>query len=127
MEINREERGWAGHFIAADSCRFRRNTLLWTGSTYIVVSTVGNYIFQGKVEEIGLNRFYETMVFYSKNTDITYHDIDVSKQISFNSKWALNYIAHESDKDANYMHDTVVLEIMSRIESGELLLQEATE
>lgn len=118
--VSREERGWAGHFCAADSCKFRRNTLLWAGETYIVVSTVGNYWYQGILEEIGVGRYYETAVFFSKADDALYHDADVTKEISFDSPWAIDHISERSDKEANFMHDTVVLEIMSKIERGEL-------
>jgi hypothetical protein len=123
-KVSREERGWAGHLCVADGCRFRRNTLLWSGETYVVVSTVGNYCYQGKPDEIGCNRYYETMVFFSKDDDALYHDADVIKEISFNSPWAIDHISEQSDKEANYMHDMVVLEIMQKMESGELVKPE---
>lgn len=53
-----------GHFCAASSCNFRMNTYV---GEYIV-STVGEYVPEanrrsGKLEELGWNRLYETMVF----------------------------------------------------------------
>jgi hypothetical protein len=64
------------------------------------------------------------MVFFSKDDDALYHDADVIKEISFNSPWAIDHISEQSDKEANYMHDMVVLEIMQKMESGELVKPE---
>ena len=64
-KVKRTERGWAGHFIAADRCMFRRNTLLEYKDRKWVVSTIGNYhpSLYGTVDTIGHERWYETMVF----------------------------------------------------------------
>jgi hypothetical protein len=66
MKITTTERGWGGHFICADKCRFRRNTLISVdGKPKYVVSTVGNMRDRdtGEIEEIGYDRHYETMAF----------------------------------------------------------------
>jgi len=63
-------------------CRFHLNTLLVCGETKIVVSTVGEYYpphEPNKMDTIGLDRFYETMVFYSSNDK--YDDADVSREL----------------------------------------------
>jgi hypothetical protein len=55
------------HFCGAESCRFRMATYV---NGYIV-STIGEWFLKDKTEkqEIGLNRFYETMVFKAIKSD----------------------------------------------------------
>ena len=125
--VKRTERGWAGHFICANRCLFRRNTLLECGDIKIVVSTVGlmptpqEYkklgISQGDFEPIGLDRHYETMAFHASTSDTRYHDADVTRQIYFESPWAISEV--DADDQANIMHEMVVEEITGKLESGE--------
>lgn len=118
--VTRLERGWAGHFICADKCRFRRNTLLTKGDVRIIVSTVGCMVMEiggkTKIHEIGLDRYYETMAFRAK-FDGKYWDVNVSKEISFESPWCVKNA--EDDDIANNQHEVVVTEITQRIEDGE--------
>jgi len=124
-EVKRSERGWAGHFICSERCLFRRNTLLEYNDIKIVVSTVGamidihgeKYPSKFKFETIGYERYYETMAFHSKKGDTRYHDIDVSKQIYFDSKWQIEKL--DSDDTANIMHENVVNEITEKLLKGE--------
>lgn len=119
------ERGWAGHFICADRCRFRRNTLLEHRRIKIVVSSVGlmqksdTYRREGEsiFEKIGVERYYETMAFHANKNDKRYFDADVTKEISFRSEWSINII--DADDLANVMHDNVVKEIKKRLLKGE--------
>jgi hypothetical protein len=114
------ERGWAGHHICANRCRFRRNTLLEYDDKKIVVSTVGlkeNYYNNG-FDEIGLNRYFETMCFYADLNDTRYYDADVTKQIDFDSQWYIDKI--DADDEANIMHDNVVKEISEKLLKNEL-------
>lgn len=115
--VVRTERGWAGHFICSDSCRFRRNTLLAYNDIKIVVSSVGLMLIDGKFVTIGHNRYFETMAFHSDKSDTRYHDADVSKKIYFDSDWAIAEI--DADDKANEMHEAVVLEITNKLLSGE--------
>lgn len=129
------ERGWAGHFICADRCKFRRNTLLEYGDKKWVVSTVGampqsettrkylGSILKNGFETIGLGRYYETMAFEAqpvKNEkgDIVYYDADVSKPIYFDSDWMIDDCNFETDKLANEMHDRVVEELSKKIKGA---------
>jgi len=112
--VNRYERGWAGHFICANRCRFRRNTLLECGETRIVVSTVG--LMENSdgddFDTIGHGRHFETMAFHAEH-DGRYWDADVTREVEFESPWAIG----ESDADdrANEMHETVVNELMAKM------------
>lgn len=125
------ERGYAGHFCASRSCSFRRNTLLEYGDRRIVVSTVGNYRphYHGfgtgrKGEnEIGVNRFYETMAFEAKKEGV-YWEADVTKEVSFKSKWAIDKLELETDKEADEMHEKVVKELSKNLVRGTTPLTE---
>lgn len=113
--VIRTERGWAGHFIAANRCWFRRNTLLTYNDIRIVVSTVGLMDVDGKFEKIGLDRYFETMAFHADKNK-RYFDADVSKQVYFDSDWAISEI--DADDKANEMHESVVAEISTKLEQG---------
>ena len=121
-EVKRTERGWAGHFIAANSCRFRRNTLLECGDIKIVVSTVGAMYINGRIDEIGLDRHYETMAFHVDPNSGEYKDIDVKRQVWFESPWALKVKKTDKfiDAKANDMHEAVVKEISDNLAKGYL-------
>lgn len=107
--VKRTERGWAGHFICPDRCNFRRNTLLEYEGEFIVVSTVGRMVIEyaghSALDTVGLDRYYETMAFYSDTSDMEFHDIDVKRQIYLGCDWALNEI---DDNKANDMHEKAV-------------------
>jgi hypothetical protein len=115
--VIRQERGWGGHFIRADQCRFRRNTLLTLGDVRIVVSTVGRWItYNRKCVEIGPGRYYETMAFHA-SFDGRYWHQNVNRELPFTSPWSVSKL--DADDIANDQHDAVVEEIARRIELGE--------
>ena len=121
MEIKRTERGWAGHFISVNRCRFRRNTLLELGRVRAVISTVGAMMAVDKsgVDMICRYRYYETMVFRARKVGC-YWESNVNKEISFTSKWQIEKFTEKTDKEANDMHEAVVKEISGKIKKGEL-------
>ena len=86
--VKRTERGWGGHFIMADRCLFRRNTLLEYADRRFVVSTVGACYVDGKLEEIGHERYYETMAFEAKLRG-GYIEADVTSPIDCWHPWAM--------------------------------------
>lgn len=120
MTVTRTERGWAGHFIAARNCQFRRNTLLECGEQRVVVSTVGNWVngdVCGKAEEIGLDRYYEAMAFAASLQGL-YWDADVSRQLYFEAEWSVDHVRDEADQEANDIHEAVVAELIGKMEAG---------
>lgn len=122
-EMIRTERGWAGHFICADSCFFRRNTLLECGDDRIVVSTVGSYRTKGKIETIGADgRYYETMAFKAYKNG-PYWEAHVSEQLNFDSEWAIcaessEELPDDVDNLADQMHEAVVSELSAAMLSA---------
>ena len=121
--IKRTERGWAGHFIGAHLCEFRRNTLIEYNDVKIVISTVGLMRGGDSYDTIGYNRYYETMAFHSDYSDTQYYDADVTKKIHFESEWAIDKI--HADNEANIMHEKVVQEISEKL--GKNLLKKEGE
>ena len=122
-EVKRSERGWPGHFCGSYGCVFRRNTLLECDGQFVVVSTVGRYLPKGygKIETIGIDRYFETMAFMSDENDQKFHDADVSKEVRFESNWAISTYDAESDIAANEMHEAVVKELTEKLQRGEKL------
>ena len=114
--VVRTERGWAGHFICANRCRFRRNTLLTYNDIKIVVSSVGLMEIDGKFDTVGVGRYFETMAFHAQKYDKRYFDADLRKQVFFDSDWAIDEI--DADDKANEMHEAVVAEISTKLEKG---------
>lgn len=115
--VKRTERGWPGHYVLAEHCTFRRNTLIECGRKKIVVSTVGRMFKYEMVATIGCGRYYETMAFKAK-FEKPYWEVDVTKKIEFTSPWAIHEIEHGSDLKANAMHEAVVEEITNRMSKG---------
>ena len=123
VRIEITERGWAGHFICSNRCRFRRNTLLESNNVKIVVSTVGlmeNHTDENEFEQIGRGRYYETVVFHTDKKDVVHNDIDITKRITFKSHWFIAEISKLSDIEANHMHEKVVNEISVKMLNGKL-------
>lgn len=122
--VKRIERGWPGHYICANRCLFRLNTLLEYKDKKIVVSTVGNMYMDNKPEMIGHNRWYETMVFYGKQ-DGYYIEADVSQELYPDQDWGIWAESHDElpddvDNLANSMHESIVQEFIKKLESGEV-------
>lgn len=120
-DVKVTERGWAGHFICADRCMFRRNTLIECGDVKIVVSTVGNMNpptgYTGtENQNIGYNRYYETLVFQAHVSD-GYYEADTSKQIEYNGKWSIDRLDWDTDLEANEMHDNAVRYFVDKFEN----------
>ena len=114
--ITTEERGWAGHFIGSAQCHFKRNTLVTDSKRGIVISTIGGYHPRGDDwVEIGLNRYYETMMFLS-DMEPPYMDALIEQQIFPDEgiRWEID--RKGQDKKANEMHDNFVKHVVDNFE-----------
>ncbi len=121
-KVKRTERGWPAHCIVGHRCVFHLNTLLELGKKKIVVSTIGNYTpnaIKGETKEIGAHRYYETQAFKAKFDD-PYWEINVEKNISFNSPWSIAEFNYGTDLEANNMHEKVVNEIIDKLINKEI-------
>lgn len=68
---------------------------------------------------VGLDRYYETMVFRASRQGI-YWDAEVTAgEIPFEAPWSLGRADETSDEDANRMHEVVVAEFSGRMMAGE--------
>lgn len=120
MSVTVTERGWPAHFICANRCLFRRNTLIKCGERRIVVSTVGAFQpdhSKAEFDSIGaFDRMYETKAFEAA-WEVPYWEADTSNEISFESPWQIS--GKEQGRDcsirANEMHDRVVRELVARL------------
>ena len=117
MKVKITERGWAGHFIGGHACKYHRNTLIAYGKKKIIVSSVGGYQppnTDGEIDTIGLERFYETMVFWTKK-DGCYIEIEVSRGIEIpdNLEWGIfgttiKDLPEDVDNIMDKQHDEIV-------------------
>lgn len=116
------ERGWAGHFICAHKCMFRRNTLIVGDKDSVIVSTVGGMRptdGRNGAEEIGYKRYYETKVFGVKK-DGEYLEADVQDQRDFDGEWSIcadswQDLPKDVDNRANEMHEKTVAQFVNKI------------
>lgn len=120
-KIIRTERGWGAHYICAGRCTFRRNTLLEYKNKKIIVSTVGCFrpSHDSEIETIGFNRYYETMVFEAQFEN-PYWEANISKQLYFDLNCTLDKCEHETDLEANDMHETIVSYFIKELKNNGL-------
>lgn len=117
MELKITERGWPGHYICAEHCLFRRNTLIEYGDLKWIVLTVGWEKFFDDSDDfvkVGYNRYYETMAFEAKQDGI-YWNADTNKPIDFYGPWAIHDYTNDSEFRANEMHEKVVAKLSEKI------------
>lgn len=115
-QITITERGWPAHFICAERCRFRRNTLVECGRRRFVVSTVGDMRDdQNREQPVGAGYYYETKVFRARRAGV-YWDANTSKQID--GSCLPGKMHYNSDLKANAIHDKTVAELVAKLKRG---------
>lgn len=104
------ELGCLGHFICAERCRWRRHTEV--GGLFRV-SSVGEFYAteEGNMEEIGCDRFYETMVF-RLSPEPSSNDCDCHKTQDLSE---LECDGYQTAKEANSGHNRMVAKYEGRL------------
>lgn len=121
MKISVVERGWPAHYICADRCRFRRNTLVGEVGKGVVVSTVGNMVIDGQIDTVAaVGCYYETLAFAAVQRG-EYVEADVTKELQFPGKKRINAMGAEDlpanvSNIANAMHDAAVAWFVAKLE-----------
>ena len=122
--MKRIERGWAGHFICGVDCNWRRNTLVEDEKGRgIVVSSVGALPgcdrtgIRREWKEIGLNRYYETMMFIAKQDGI-FIEADVTQQRYVEGmQWCVSQKPNgKTDLEAEEIHEKHVKYVMENFD-----------
>lgn len=127
--IKRIEQGYPGHFCAARSCEFRRNTaLVREDGKALVVSSVGAYQPMDRAdsegyETIGYDRFYECMVFVAELAACGCYQIRVEAQVYNDEPWAVD--DPDDHAKAQAVHENQVAYWMEHFE--EALESQATQ
>jgi hypothetical protein len=100
----RIEIGCAGHFIAADSCRYRRHTQVGNYR----ISTFGNYFPAGERErrEVGCDRFFETEVF--ETSDEPAYESEGCGCMTVVSWSAIEMVGYQTAGEAHAGHEAMV-------------------
>jgi hypothetical protein len=120
VRMYRQERGWAGHFIGALNCRFRRNTLIEYAGIRVVISSVG--LFETEVGSCKFmsihppDAYFETKVFYA-NSDERYYDADVSRELC---EYECYVRKMDADDEANIQHEDVVNRVIQDLVCGKI-------
>jgi len=116
-----KERGWPAHFCAAASCRYVRNTHVIKGTRFIVVSSVGNYRNrEERIDKIGSDRYYETMVFIGCMED-QYPEADISREVTPDMPRGIygasvDELSEFADNDMDTIHDNMINHVATNFE-----------
>lgn len=90
------------------------------GTKRVVVSSVGAYRYEGKIEAIGCDRWYETMVFWAHKKG-SYWEANVSQEIHFKGELGIfEEPKEDSDLKMDRIHDAVVQKIAKKLQNGTL-------
>jgi len=116
-------RGWAGHFCAANDCRFKLNSLVEYNGKKVVISTVG--LLDSPASPAGgfstldgARNYFETLLFWAKEND-KFNDADVSKQI-FLDEFKTKYKSPDMELIANDNHYKAIELVSKKLLNGEL-------